>query len=185
MLKFLIHLVAAEGVIFVIYQSVTLLTTVCHLASLTECYPLWGRQRTTQSKHCLREVPWREHRPGGAFAKGQGYWGKLSPILKTIQPIYPSQVQPRCDLCEIQVSSEVVLQTHLAGKSHQKKLRHAESQAKMSDVNAASLSQSEFTKLLASPVSSSSLVCDVCKITTNSPQQMDFHLTGMYYEESR
>jgi len=96
--------------------------------------------------------------------------------------------QPRCDLCEIQVSSEVVLQTHLAGKSHQKKLRHAETQAKIANVDAASSSHSGFTKLSAGtttalPGSSNSLVCDVCKITTNSPQQMDLHLTGSKHKK--
>lgn len=113
---------------------------------------------------------------------------KLSLHSEIRLPDRPSQVQPRCDLCEIQVSSEVVLQTHLTGKSHQKKLRHAETQAKIANVDAASSSHSGFSKLSAGtttalPGSSNSLVCDVCKITTNSPQQMDLHLTGMHFKE--
>lgn len=99
------------------------------------------------------------------------------------------KVQPRCDLCQIMVSSEVVLQTHLLGKPHQKKLRQAEIRAKsQNDSIATSTLPMGFARVpagttTASSAASNSLICDVCKITTNSIQQLDIHLNGSKHKK--
>ena len=94
------------------------------------------------------------------------------------------QVQRRCDLCQISVTSEIVLQTHLMGKPHQKKLRQAEIQANSrNDSDTASKPPLGFASVPASSSTSNSLICDVCKITMNSIQQLDVHLNGMHFSK--
>jgi len=94
------------------------------------------------------------------------------------------KVQRRCDLCQISVTSEIVLQTHLLGKPHQKKLRQAEIQANSrNDSDTASKPPLGFASVPASSSTSNSLICDVCKITMNSIQQLDVHLNGSKHKK--
>ncbi|XP_018008718.1 zinc finger protein 385B isoform X2 [Hyalella azteca] len=108
---------------------------------------------------------------------------RLSPHVDSIAPItisaaaastigaylpQPRAMVVRCDVCELSFFSQGVLQSHMAGSKHQRKVKSAELLKSLESMN------HEFERNEISGV----IRCIVCDITVNSPQLLATHMAG-------
>ena len=103
------------------------------------------------------------------------YWNSMefSPYQALPQPVpHPSQtmgLKPslRCELCGVSVNSEKIMQSHLEGRAHQRRLANSKTLCDM---------QKEAFK-------SSVVECDICNISVNSQQQLEIHKAGAKHKK--
>ena len=108
----------------------------------------------------------------------------------------------KCDLCGITVSSEQIMQTHLAGKAHKRRLANVEtlqsfqqntnktSSSRTAQDSSKSKEEDEEKKDERKQISSSLvfagplLRCDICDVSVNSIQQLNVHYDGARHKKA-
>ncbi|RXG68931.1 Zinc finger matrin-type protein 1 [Armadillidium vulgare] len=80
-----------------------------------------------------------------------------------------------CDVCSLEFSSQVVLDTHLAGSKHQRKLKSKELMKNLEET------ESGFERNTVSGV----IRCTICDVTVNSPQLLATHVAGNKHKSKK
>ncbi|XP_068085878.1 zinc finger protein 385B [Anabrus simplex] len=83
-------------------------------------------------------------------------------------PTKKQAVTSKCDVCNLEFSGQVVLETHLAGAKHAKKVKSQEI-LKQLQSSGQTFTRDEKTRILK---------CEICDVVVNSSQQLQTHLAG-------
>ncbi|XP_063243409.1 zinc finger protein 346-like isoform X2 [Bacillus rossius redtenbacheri] len=97
-------------------------------------------------------------------------------VMDNIMGKLPTKKQPvicKCEVCNLEFSGQVVMDTHLAGAKHAKKVKSQEI-LKQLQSSGQSFTRDEKTKILK---------CEVCDVVVNSSQQLQTHLTGNKHKQ--
>ncbi|KAK4320780.1 hypothetical protein Pmani_008375 [Petrolisthes manimaculis] len=102
------------------------------------------------------------------------------PITKAVMenvlgrlPTKKPRVTVRCDVCNLEFSSQTVLDSHLAGSKHQRKVKSAELMKTLEET------ETGFQRDEVSGV----IRCIVCEVTVNSPQLLATHIAGNKHKQ--
>ncbi|XP_069705699.1 zinc finger protein 385D-like isoform X2 [Periplaneta americana] len=88
-------------------------------------------------------------------------------------PTKKQAVTCKCDICGLEFSGQIVLETHLAGAKHAKKVKSQEI-LKQLQSSGQTFTRDEKTRILK---------CEVCDVVVNSSQQLQTHLAGNKHKQ--
>ncbi|XP_042219702.1 zinc finger protein 385D-like isoform X2 [Homarus americanus] len=88
-------------------------------------------------------------------------------------PTKKPRVTVRCDVCNLEFSSQTVLDSHMAGSKHQRKVKSAELLKTLEET------ETGFERDEVSGV----IRCIVCDVTVNSPQLLATHIAGNKHKQ--
>ncbi|PNF14363.1 hypothetical protein B7P43_G05570 [Cryptotermes secundus] len=88
-------------------------------------------------------------------------------------PTKKQAVTCKCDICGLEFSGQIVLETHLAGAKHAKKVKSQEILKQLQN-SGQTFTRDEKTRILK---------CEVCDVVVNSSQQLQTHLAGSKHKQ--
>ncbi|KAJ9601343.1 hypothetical protein L9F63_000481, partial [Diploptera punctata] len=88
-------------------------------------------------------------------------------------PTKKQAVTCKCEVCGLEFSGQIVLETHLAGAKHAKKVKSQEI-LKQLQSSGQTFTRDEKTRILK---------CEVCDVVVNSSQQLQTHLAGNKHKQ--
>lgn len=98
-------------------------------------------------------------------------------VMENVLGRLPTKVKPkvtvRCDVCNLEFYSQAVLDSHLAGSKHQRKVKSAELMKTLQET------ETGFERDEVSGV----IRCIVCDVTVNSPQLLATHIAGNKHKQ--
>ncbi|XP_045104783.1 zinc finger protein 385D-like isoform X3 [Portunus trituberculatus] len=98
-------------------------------------------------------------------------------VMENVLGRLPTKVKPkvtvRCDVCNLEFYSQAVLDSHLAGSKHQRKVKSADLMKTLEET------ETGFERDEVSGV----IRCIVCDVTVNSPQLLATHIAGNKHKQ--
>ena len=83
-----------------------------------------------------------------------------------------------CDVCQIAFPSSSVLENHVTGSRHNRRLKSQQQQSQHQQQQQQQQQQQHLQKQAQHEGSAGSVRCEICQVTVNSSQQLQAHLEG-------